>query len=177
MQVKDNQKNLAEAIREFFEQGGKAGFGKLTVGRIEDIEKDHGRIWTRRYTWINDVSWMDKSMPSGKKLGGVGMIESVRQIGDEISVEHRYAIGSSGVQTVEMFARPRAATGALKRAALDARCGLPRGSVPHQKRALARNSRRCASLSWLPYARKKVPRWACAAAVPMPTAIKITVSP
>ncbi|MBK6972805.1 MAG: ISAs1 family transposase [Sterolibacteriaceae bacterium] len=106
LQVKDNQKNLAEAIREFFEQGGKAGFGKLTVGRIEDIEKDHGRIWTRRYTWINDVSWMDKSMcQAWKKLGGVGMIESVRQIGDEISVEHRYAIGSSGVQTVEMFAK------------------------------------------------------------------------
>ena len=72
----------------------------------DTIEKDPGRFWTRRYTWINDVSWMDKSMcQAWKKLGGVGMIESVRQIGDEISVEHRYAIGSSGVQTVEMFAK------------------------------------------------------------------------
>ena len=106
LQVKDNQKNLAEAIREFFEQGEEAGFGGLTLGRFEEIEKDHGRIWTRRYSWINEVSWMDKSMRDAwKKLGGVGMIESVRQIGEAISVEHRYAIGSWGVQTVEMFAK------------------------------------------------------------------------
>ncbi len=105
LQVKDNQKNLAEAIREFFEEGNQAGFGRLNVQRFEEIEKDHGQIETRRYTWIHDVSWMDKPMRQAwKKLGGVGMIESVREIGNTVHTEHRYAIGSSGVQTVAMFA-------------------------------------------------------------------------
>lgn len=106
LQVKDNPKNLAEALREFFDTGGKAGFGWFTVERFEDIEKDHGRIETRRYTWINDLTWMDKSMRAAwKNLGGVGMIESIRQIGGKVSVDQRYAIGSCGVQTVDMFAQ------------------------------------------------------------------------
>lgn len=106
LQVKDNQKNLAEALREFFDTGARTGFGRLTVERSEDTEKDHGRIETRRYTWINDVTWMDQSMRAAwKKLGGVGMIESIRQIGDKVSVDQRYAIGSCGVQTVDMFAK------------------------------------------------------------------------
>lgn len=46
--VKDNQKNLAEALREFFDEGAKAGFGRLTVERLEDTEKDHDRNETRR---------------------------------------------------------------------------------------------------------------------------------
>ena len=105
LQVKDNPKNLAEALREFFDEGAQAGFGRLPVERCEDTEKDHGRIETRRYTWINDVSWMDKSLRAAwKKLGGVGMIESIRQIGDKVSVDQRYPIWSCGVQTVEMFA-------------------------------------------------------------------------
>ena len=89
-QVKDNQKNRAEAIREFFDEGAQAGFGRLTVERCEDTEKDHGRIETHRYTWINDVRRMDQSMRAAwKKLGGVGMIESIRQIGDKVSVDQR----------------------------------------------------------------------------------------
>ena len=49
---------------------------------------------------------MGQSMRAAwKKLGGVGMIESIRQIGDKASVDQRYAIGSCGVQTVNMFAK------------------------------------------------------------------------
>jgi predicted transposase YbfD/YdcC len=104
-QVKGNQKNLHESLQEFFEQGRHAGFGSLEVQYIEQVEKDHGRLETRRYTWINNVDWMDKPMRQAwKRLGGVGMIESIREIGDKTSIEVRYAIGSSGVQTVQMFA-------------------------------------------------------------------------
>jgi predicted transposase YbfD/YdcC len=61
---------------------------------------------TRRYTWINDVSWMDKTMREAwKKLGGVGMIESVRRIGEKVGAEVRYSIGSRGVRSGEMFAK------------------------------------------------------------------------
>src|SRR5437879_3052240 len=106
LQGKDNQKNLADALREFFDQGQRSGYGSLAVECLEQVEKDHGRLETRRYTWVNDVSWMDKPMQEAwKKLGGVGMIESVRRIGEKVSTELRYSIGSHGVQTVEMFAK------------------------------------------------------------------------
>lgn len=106
LQVKDNQKGLAEALREFFAQGERAGYGSLAIERCEEVDKDHGRLERRRYTWVKELSWMDKPMRlSWKKLGGVGMIESMRQLGQTVSVERRYAIGSSGVQTVQMFAQ------------------------------------------------------------------------
>jgi predicted transposase YbfD/YdcC len=105
LQVKGNQKNLHEALQELFEQGRHAGFGSLDVQYLEQVEKDHGRLETRRYTWINDVSWMDKPMRQAwKGLGGVGMIESIREIGEKTSMEVHYAIGSLGVQSVQMFA-------------------------------------------------------------------------
>jgi len=106
LQVKDNQKNLADALREFFAEGQQAGFGALAVERLEQTEKDHGRIETRRYLWVNDLSWMDAKMRKAwKKLGGVGMIESVRQIGDDVSTFTRYAISSTGVDSVATFAK------------------------------------------------------------------------
>jgi predicted transposase YbfD/YdcC len=106
LQVKDNQKNLAEVLREFFERGEEAGYGKLAVGYCEQVEKNHGRFETRRYTWVNDLSWMDKPMRAAwMKLGGVGMIESSRLINGKESVEYHYAIGSTGVKTVKAFAQ------------------------------------------------------------------------
>jgi predicted transposase YbfD/YdcC len=39
LQVKDNQKNLADALREFFEQGRRAGFGSLRVECLERLRK------------------------------------------------------------------------------------------------------------------------------------------
>lgn len=105
LQVKDNQKNLAEAIREFFEEGERAGYGKLEVHRCEDIEKDHGRLEIRRCTWVSDLSWMDKPLREDwKNLGGVGMIESTRIIDGKQSIEYRYGITSSGIKTARTFA-------------------------------------------------------------------------
>lgn len=53
------------------------------------------------------VTWIVKPMRAAwKKLGGVGVIESIRQIRDKIRGGRRYAIASyDGGQTGEMFAR------------------------------------------------------------------------
>lgn len=105
LQVKDNQKNLADALREFFARGEEAGYGNLVVERYEQVEKDHGRYETRHYTWVNDLSWMDKSLRDAwKKLGGVGMIKSSRLVAGKESSEFHYGIGSTGVKTVKTFA-------------------------------------------------------------------------
>jgi hypothetical protein len=75
------------------------------AGRLHWIDKDHGRLETRRATFATDVSWLDKSMRENwKKLAAVGMIESEQEIKSKASVERRYFIVSSGVKTVEQFA-------------------------------------------------------------------------
>ena len=103
--VKDNQKNLSEAVVEFITTAEAFDFRNLDVQKRVWVDKDHGRLETRRAVWVADVSWMDRPMREAwKKLGAVGMIESEQEIKDKISVERRYFIASSGVKTVEQFA-------------------------------------------------------------------------
>lgn len=103
--VKDNQKNLSEAIVEFFDTAETLDFRNIDVQKRTTVEKNHGRIETRRAVFVHNVSWMDKPMRDGwKKLAAVGMIESEQEIKGKISVERRYFIVSAGVKTVEQFA-------------------------------------------------------------------------
>lgn len=103
--VKDNQETLANALREFFADGESAGFGTLPVGRYQTVEKDHGRIETRRAQWVTDLSWLDKKLREHwPKLAGVGMIERRREISGTVSMERAFYIGSRGVTTAESFA-------------------------------------------------------------------------
>lgn len=103
--VKDNQKNLAEAIVEFFDDAKAFDFRNIAVQKGIWLEKDHGRIETRRATLVADVSWMDRSMRQNwKNLSAVGMIEREQDIKGEITVDCRYFIASSGVKTVTQFA-------------------------------------------------------------------------
>ena len=103
--VKDNQKNLSEAIIEFFDIAETLDFRNIDVQKRTTVEKNHGRIETRRAVFVPDVSWMDKPMRDGwKKLAAVGLIESEQEIKGKISVERRYFIVSAGVKTVEQFA-------------------------------------------------------------------------
>lgn len=103
--VKDNQKNLSQAIIEFFATAEAFAFHNIDVQKRTSVEKNHGRIETRRAVFVPDVSWMDKPMRDGwKKLGAVGMIESEQEIKGKASIERRYFIVSAGVKTVEQFA-------------------------------------------------------------------------
>lgn len=103
--VKGNQETLANALQEFFADGAAGGFGRLSVSEHQSIEKDHGRIETRRALWISDLSWMDKSLRKHwPKLAGVGMIERQREINGKTSTECAFYIGSQGIASAESFA-------------------------------------------------------------------------
>lgn len=104
--VKDNQKNLSQAVVEFFDTAEAFDYRNVVVQKSVSVEKNHGRIETRRAALVADVSWMDKPMRENwKKLAAVGMIESVQEMKDKVSVERRYFIMSAGVKTVAQFAR------------------------------------------------------------------------
>ena len=104
--VKDNQKDLADALREFFAEGETWGFGSLTISHYQSLEKDHGRIETRQAMWVNDLSWLDKKLRDHwPQLAGIGMIERQREINGTVSIERAYYIGSQGITSAESFAQ------------------------------------------------------------------------
>ena len=104
--VKDNQQTLAQAVRDFFADGEKAGFGVLPISRYQTLEKNHGRIETRQALWVSDLSWMDKKLRAQwPKLAGVGMIIRQRETNGQISTERAFYIASPGITTAESFAK------------------------------------------------------------------------
>ena len=104
--VKDNQKDLADALREFFAEGETWGFGSLPINRHQSLEKDHGRIETRQAMWVSDLSWLDKKLREHwPQLAGIGMIERQREINGTVSTERAYYIGSQGITSAESFAQ------------------------------------------------------------------------
>jgi len=69
----------------------------------ETVEKDHGRIETRRYYQSAELDWFaDRNKWEGLKT--VGMVEAIREMGSARTVERRYYLSSLPL-SVETFAR------------------------------------------------------------------------
>jgi predicted transposase YbfD/YdcC len=74
-----------------------------TLARLETVEKDHGRIETRRYYQSAQLDWFaDRATWEG--LQTVGRVEAIREIGGTRTVERRYYLSSLPVD-VATFAR------------------------------------------------------------------------
>jgi len=74
---------------------------KLAV--LQTVEKDHGRLETRRYYQSAELDWFaDRAKWAG--LRSVGMVEAIREIGAQRTVERRYYLSSLPLG-VETFAR------------------------------------------------------------------------
>jgi predicted transposase YbfD/YdcC len=70
----------------------------------QTVEKDHGRLETRRYWQSQRLDWF-ADLKKWEGLRSVGVVESVRQVGtEEPTVERRYYLSSLAVD-VEKFAR------------------------------------------------------------------------
>jgi len=64
-----------------------------TMDTFQTLEKDHGRIETRRYWQSTDIDWFeDKGL--WKDLHSVGMVESIRRVKGHNSIERRYYLSS-----------------------------------------------------------------------------------
>jgi hypothetical protein len=71
--------------------------------KLETVEKGHGRHETRRYWQTEQVSWYaDRGQWEG--LRSVGLVESVREINGQRSVERRYYL-SSLPANIDRFAK------------------------------------------------------------------------
>ena len=93
--VKENQPSLRGEIAAFFDVAPAESL-KVHV----DLDKDHGRIETRRCVVSHDVSWMksNRRYPGEyrfAKLAAIAMVEATREVAGRPSIERRYYIASA----------------------------------------------------------------------------------
>ncbi len=96
--VKDNQPGLAEAIRLWFDSANAGSLARPFWDDLQ-VEKDHGRIETRRCVVTNDVNWLSEQGQHWTGLQSLVMVESRREIIEgngvrECQMERRYYISS-----------------------------------------------------------------------------------
>jgi predicted transposase YbfD/YdcC len=92
--VKNHQPSLAAAIEGVFEAAEPGGYQGVSHTRAEWIEKDHGRIETRRCTVIDDLSGMMDRLKGWSDAKTLILIECTRECDGVISHERRYYLCS-----------------------------------------------------------------------------------
>jgi predicted transposase YbfD/YdcC len=89
--LKGNQESVHEEVRTFLDDA--ILHAPKTLGFHETVEKDHGRIETRRYWQSDQLDWFaDRSR--WESLRSVGIVESVRDIKGPSQTERRYFLSS-----------------------------------------------------------------------------------
>jgi predicted transposase YbfD/YdcC len=112
--LKGNQEKVHEEVKSFLDatleekhrrrpKGAAMPKEAQALQALETVEKDHGRIETRRYYQSDYLDWFaDQGKWEG--LGSVGMVESLREIGGKVTRERRYYLSSLKLE-VATFAR------------------------------------------------------------------------
>ena len=91
--LKGNQSSLHEAVEDYFSTAQAAGFEQVKHTCLEEIDKEHGRLETRRYWITEDLCTLPKT-ELWKGLRSIGMVEREVEEGEKRSIERRYFINS-----------------------------------------------------------------------------------
>lgn len=112
--LKGNQEKVHAEVKSFLDatlaekqrprpNGAVVPKAAQTLQVFETVEKDHGRLETRRYYQSDCLEWFaDKGKWEG--LASVGLVESARELDGKTTVERRYYLSSLKLG-VETFAR------------------------------------------------------------------------
>jgi predicted transposase YbfD/YdcC len=87
--LKDNHKTRHEDVRLFLDT--ELAHDRLDV--LETVNKDHGRIETRRYALSDAIVWLE-GRDQWPGLTAVGGVEARREINGEVETERRYFLTS-----------------------------------------------------------------------------------
>jgi predicted transposase YbfD/YdcC len=112
--LKGNQETVHEEVKTFLDAtlaerqgprlpGARLSKAAATLAALEMVEKDHGRLETRRYFQSDQLAWFaDRAKWEG--LQSVGLVESTREVKGQRTMERRYYLSSLPLG-VETFAR------------------------------------------------------------------------
>lgn len=112
--LKGNQETVHAEVKSFLDatleekqrqrpKGAVMPSAAANLQQLETVEKDHGRLETRRYSQSAELDWFaDRAKWEG--LRSVGMVESVRELDGKTTTERRYYLSSLSLD-VATFAR------------------------------------------------------------------------
>jgi len=95
LSLKGNQETLASEVEEAFIDADAREYDGVDSEFLETVERGHGRLETRRYRTLGDLSGVPRS-ELWEAMNMIGMVESHREIDGQVSIETRYFIGSIG---------------------------------------------------------------------------------
>ena len=112
--LKGNQETVHAEVKAFLDQtvlerqeprppGAKRSSTATALGTWETVEKDHGRLEIRRYYQSAELAWF-ADLAQWEGLQSVGLVEAIREVGGQRTVERRYYL-SSLPWDVQTFAR------------------------------------------------------------------------
>jgi predicted transposase YbfD/YdcC len=93
--LKGNQETLAAEVEEAFIDADARDSADMETDFFETVERAHGRVETRRYRTLTDLSGVSRH-PLWKGMNMIGIVESTREINGKCSTETRHFIGSIG---------------------------------------------------------------------------------
>lgn len=99
--VKGNQPTLYEEIASYFETAPVE-----EIETVEDVDKDHGRLETRRVVVSKAIDWMAGDNRF-KGLTAIAMIETTVEKAGKISADRRYYISSEALSAARCAAAAR----------------------------------------------------------------------
>lgn len=98
--LKGNHATVHDEVKEFFTDAVPPCATQCadTVARgmmdfFQTVEKNHSRVEIRRYWQSTDLDWFEDK-PLWKGLTSIGMVESIRKVKGESSIERRYFLSS-----------------------------------------------------------------------------------
>ncbi|UHD16244.1 ISAs1 family transposase [Thiocapsa bogorovii] len=93
--LKGNQGVLAAEVEEAFIEANAKDYAGVESEALETVERGHGRVETRRYRTLGELSGVPRSA-LWKGMNMIGMVESTRESAGKISRETRFFIGTIG---------------------------------------------------------------------------------
>lgn len=91
--LKANQETLHAEVKSFLEDARAEGFPEIAHDTLETSERAHGRNETRRYWITEEIGWLTQHA-QWPNLRAVGMVESIREVQGQTTVERRFYLAS-----------------------------------------------------------------------------------
>src|SRR5262249_236136 len=100
--LKGNHAGLLEEVSDFLTSVREDRTAGIAFATSKSVEKDHGRIETRRYWQADAPEWLSE-FERWRDLKSVRLVEATREVGQQRATETRYYLSSLPVD-IERFA-------------------------------------------------------------------------
>jgi len=108
--LKGNQAEMSQAVSDFFIALLDPKQRITNFSFLRTVDADHGRIETRHHWITDDIAWLPAvtGKPAWPGLRSIGMIQSLRRIGTQVTTFVRYYLSSLPADAVQFAHAARA---------------------------------------------------------------------